>query len=151
MDEVPGGCKLPTEREQQGINVKFLVTLEMQAQTAPHHHPPPQREIWKPEGEKWSCISPVWPCWVLGVGDMLCCAVMFPEEGLDLLTACLQTVEGRYLLKKFHHSPLNSFYSLSISSFGETTPRQDRLLVLLSCNAHQRVGWWFGRRFHPLK
>lgn len=28
------------------------------------------------------------PCWLLGVvGIMWCCAVMFPEEGLDLLTA----------------------------------------------------------------
>lgn len=48
MDEVPGGCKLPTERATkhcEGINVKFLVTLEMQVQTAPHHHPLPQREM----------------------------------------------------------------------------------------------------------
>lgn len=84
-------------------------------------------------GEKnWSHVSLVWRCWVLGVGVMWCCAVMFPEEGLDLLTACLQTVGGRYLLQQFHHSPLNSFHPilLSISSFGETT-------------LHLRIQSWF--------
>lgn len=84
----------------------------------------------------------MWRCWVLGFGVMWCCAVMSPQEGLDLLTACLQTVGGRYLLQQFHHSPINSFQPilLSISSFGgkQLSTSGSRFLVL--SNAH----WWIG-------
>lgn len=39
---------------------------------------------------------------MLGAGrwsHVVLCSYVPPEEGLDLLTACLQTVGGRYLLQ----------------------------------------------------
>lgn len=83
--------------------------LKMQAQTEPRPPPPFQKEKRSSlcEETKSGYVSLVWPCWVLVFGVMWCCAVMFPEEGLDLLTASLQTEGGRHLLQQFHHSPLN--------------------------------------------
>lgn len=77
----------------------------MQVSTEPQPSPLLQKRerlslYWKERGGKgveggkkqWSHVSLVWRCWVLDFRVMWCCAVMFPEEGLDLLTACLQTV-----------------------------------------------------------
>lgn len=72
----------------------------------------------KNQKQKSTHVSLVWRCWVLGFGVMWCCAVVFPEERLDLLTACLQTVGRRYLLQQFHHSPLNSFHPILLSISG---------------------------------
>lgn len=73
--------------------------------------------------------------WALGsCGAVQLCSL---RTGLDLLTASLQTVGGRHLLRQFHHSPLNSFHPklLSISSFwggGGKSPHQDRFPGLAS-------------------
>lgn len=93
----------------------------------------------------------MWRCWVLGFGVMWCCAVMFSEEGLELLTACLQTV-GRKIFAAVV-PPLNSFHPilLSISSFGETTLhlRIDSWFYQAE-TSHWWVGWPFGWRFPSL-
>lgn len=64
----------------------------------------------------------VWWCWVLGVGVMWCCAVMFPEEGI-LLTACLQTVRRKTFAPAV--PPLSTIhfiqYSYPFCLFEETT------------------------------
>ncbi len=90
--------------------------LTLEPQASPSSAKRQTEPVW---GNKSSHVSPVWPCWVLGFGVMWCCAVMFPAEGLDLLTACLQTEGGRYLLQQFHHSIHFIHYSYPFPLLGK--------------------------------
>lgn len=140
IDDIPGTRHDVVNRHTAGLSD----IRKTPALTEPQ--PTPSSRKIKPlwEGERNRVMS-VWcgdvGCW--GFGVMCCCAVMFPGEGLDLLTARLQTV-GREIFAAAVPS-LNSFHPtlLSISSFGGETTLHRRIdsLVLSSWNAHWWVGW----------
>lgn len=130
------------QRRRQDIANKQ--TLENRLWQNHNHQPLPEREI-KPVwgGKKWSHVCLVWRCWLLGFGVMWCCAVMFPEEGLDLLTACLQTVGGRHLLQQFHHSPLIHFspYSYPFPLLGKQLSTSGSIPGFIKLKRPLVVGW----------
>lgn len=147
IDDIPDGW------HQRGQQDKHTLDFSDIRNAGSDRTTPSSRKIKPVWGEKKNVMSVLWRCWVLGFAIMWCCAVMFPEGGLDLLTAVLQTVGGRHLQQQFHHSPLNSFHPilLSISSYGETTLHLsiDSWFYQVETPIGGWVGWPFGCCFHP--